>query len=75
MSTDKELLPCPFCGKSRAIDLWDRFDAGHIAHMHCEGCGADGPSIYSERGADDAIRSARIGWNTRAAAAIGRSMT
>ena len=40
------LKPCPFCltdGDERLIELWDTFDAGHIAHVHCTQCGADGP--------------------------------
>ena len=66
-----ELRPCPFCARKEPIDLWDRFDAGHIAHLHCEKCGADGPSIYSETSADDAIRRARFAWNRRAAQTTG----
>lgn len=59
-----DLKPCPFCGTAgeRLIDLWDKFDAGHIAHVHCEKCGADGPSIYSEQDADTAIKRARWAW-------------
>ena len=57
--------PCPFCGEHRAVELWDLFDAGHIAHLHCEKCGADGPSIYSEKGASDAIRRSRQAWEVR----------
>lgn len=64
MTTDT-LKPCPFCGASRTVELWVNFDAGHIAHIHCEGCGADGPSIYSEHGAQTAIKRARFGWNGR----------
>jgi Lar family restriction alleviation protein len=63
-----EPAPCPFCGTrgdSRLLDLWDAFDAGTIAHMHCTKCGADGPSIYSERSPDDAISKARSAWNRR----------
>ena len=57
--------PCPFCGASRTVELWSRFDAGHIAHLHCEGCGANGPSLYSEHSAEVAIKLARYSWNGR----------
>lgn len=69
-----KLDACPFCGAvgdERLIDLWDGFDAGHIAHVHCTSCGADGPSIYSEYGADVAIKRARYGWNGRSAILAG----
>lgn len=62
------LKPCPFCGVAgddRLFDLWDSFDAGHIAHVHCTACGADGPSIYSEAAANTAIMRARWAWNGR----------
>ena len=62
------LKPCPFCltdGDERLIELWDTFDAGHIAHIHCTHCGADGPSVYSEQGAEHARRDARHRWNSR----------
>lgn len=62
------LKPCPFCltdGDDRLIELWDLFDAGHIAHIHCTHCGADGPSVYSEASAEDAVRQARGRWNAR----------
>lgn len=64
----KPLKPCPFCltEGEKLIELWDRFDAGHIAHIHCEHCGADGPSIYSEQSANAAIMRARFWWNGRA---------
>lgn len=62
-----ELKPCPWCGTvgHDLFDLWDIFDAGHIAHVHCTRCGADGPSVYSETSADDAIKMARQKWNRR----------
>ncbi len=62
-----KLAPCPFGGTDgeRLIELWDRFDAGHIAHIHCMKCGAFGPSFYSEAGAQDAIRQAIEGWQRR----------
>jgi hypothetical protein len=46
-------------------DLWEHFDAGHIAHVHCAKCGAQGPSIYTEEGSDEAIAEARVQWNER----------
>lgn len=70
----KPLQACPFCGVSgddRLYELWDRFDAGHIAHIHCTACGADGPSIYSECSADTAIKRARWAWNGRSQVAAG----
>ena len=63
------LKPCPFCltdGDERLIELWDTFDAGHIAHVHCTHCGADGPSVYGEMGAAPTIARARSMWNGRA---------
>lgn len=68
MSSIITLKPCPFCGThgdNRLFDLWDSFDAGHIAHVHCTNCGADGPSIYGEHDADDVIVKARHAWNVR----------
>ena len=66
----KPLKPCPFClteGDDRLIELWDLFDAGIVAHIHCEHCGADGPSIYCEvGGVDAALFRARSMWNGRA---------
>ena len=59
------LKPCPFCGASRHVELWDAFDSGTIAHVHCEKCGADGPSIYSDYNAETAIKRARWAWNGR----------
>ncbi len=61
------LLPCPWCRADgdRLFDLWDRFDAGTVAHVHCTRCGAYGPSVYSEASANDAIRQARGRWNAR----------
>jgi hypothetical protein len=69
MKTDL-LKPCPFClaEGSRLIELWDSFDAGVIAHIHCEHCGADGPSVYGEMGAAGTIMRARAMWNARAVA-------
>lgn len=62
-----QLKPCPWCWHEGEflLDLWDNFDAGHIAHVHCSHCGADGPSVYSENGADSAIKDARHRWNSR----------
>lgn len=64
----KPLKPCPFCltEGTKLIELWDNFDAGHIAHIHCEHCGADGPSVYGEMGAEPTIARARSMWNGRA---------
>lgn len=64
----KTLKPCPFCltEGERLIELWDTFDAGHVAHIHCEKCGAFGPSVYSEEGAKIALARARWAWNGRA---------
>lgn len=64
----KPLKPCPFCltEGDRLIELWDTFDAGHIAHIHCEHCGADGPSVYGEMGAAATLARARSMWNGRA---------
>lgn len=67
------MKPCPFCLSTRVIELWDKFDAGHIAWIYCEKCGARGPSCYSEvcrRGmssADTAITEARAAWDRRLA--------
>jgi hypothetical protein len=63
------LKPCPFCltEGAKLIELWDLFDAGIVAHIHCEHCGADGPSIYCEvGGVDAALARARSMWNGRA---------
>ena len=60
------LRPCPWC-KAHGValmELWDTFDEWHIAHIHCRRCGAFGPSVYGDKGADDAIRHARNLWNT-----------
>ena len=65
----KPLKPCPFCltEGAKLIELWDLFDAGIVAHIHCEHCGADGPSIYCEvGGVDAALALARSVWNGRA---------
>lgn len=63
------LQPCPFCltADERLIELWDVFDAGHIAHIHCEKCGCRGPSVYSDHSADAALTHARRMWNQRQA--------
>ena len=68
------LKPCPWCWTDGAdlFDLWDRFDGGYIAHIHCTHCGADGPSVYSELSADHAVKQARNRWNARL---IARSKT
>lgn len=70
------LKPCPFCltdGDERLIELWDTFDAGHIAHIHCTHCGANGPSVYGEMGAAPTIARVRSMWNGRARSAPRRS--
>lgn len=62
------LRPCPWCGpvyQSRLVALSDRFDGGYVAHIHCERCGAGGPSQYDES-EEDAIRYACNAWNGRA---------
>jgi hypothetical protein len=55
------------------IDLWNHFDGGEIAHVHCEACGANGPSIYSAQGTETAVRRARFAWGERAAGDRGPS--
>lgn len=67
LAAGAKLKPCPWCWTEGAslFDLWDSFDAGHVAHVHCTHCGADGPSVYSEQGADSAIKQARHRWNSR----------
>lgn len=59
------MKPCPFCSANRTIELWDTFDAGHIAWAYCETCGARGPSRYSEISADTAISEAVAAWDRR----------
>lgn len=60
--------PCPFCGENRQeclLELFDWFDAGHIAHIHCHRCMAKGPEIYSEISSQDAIQRSKEAWNRR----------
>lgn len=61
--------PCPFCltdgNEVGLYGLWDKFDAGWIAHIHCTHCGADGPSVYSETDAFNALDRAAKAWNMR----------
>ena len=47
------------------MDLWEYFDAGTIAYVHCSKCGTKGPSMYREKSAHTAIEAAREAWNTR----------
>ena len=52
------LKPCPFCGnadESRVVWL-----NAYTWRVHCGGCGADGPTCYSENNAVE-------WWNTRTA--------
>jgi len=62
------LRPCPWCRAHGValMELWDTFDAGHIAHVHCSRCGAFGPSVYGERGVKAACEDASKKWNQRA---------
>lgn len=56
MTTDRELIPCPFCGnEARIVDALVTF------HAECLNCGATGPVSSYESGAVDC-------WNRRAAA-------
>ena len=63
------MKPCPFCGKSRPVELWDMFDDGVLAHILCEPCGARGPSVYVEGETtahrDQALSMARRAWDKR----------
>ena len=61
------LKPCPFCQScgEKLIELWDHFDDGHIAYVHCTCCGTHGPSVYSEIDAGYACTLARRKWNGR----------
>jgi hypothetical protein len=59
------MKPCPWCGTcgQSLFELWDAFDGGYIAYVHCSRCGANGPSCYSEPRADEAIAQAWRRWN------------
>lgn len=62
------LRPCPFCGAGGehvVFPLWDVFDDGHIACIHCSRCGARGPSEFSDAGASIAVEAAQAAWNRR----------
>ena len=63
------MKPCPWCGTrgEGLFELWDAFDGGYIAHVHCSRCGANGPSCYSEPRADEAIKQAWQRWNASGA--------
>jgi len=70
-TTDRELLPCPFCGE-------EPHDAHHIEYgrwaVTCQ-CGAHGASASTGPNATDeskikAYNDARAAWNRRAAAAM-----
>ena len=58
-STNKEVLPCPFCGKPGIIHDW-----GSIVEMRCNECGVYGPSGSTRQ---EAIRK----WNRRASLGAG----
>ena len=75
MDNFDKLRPCPWCHNVEPglLDLWGDFDAGHIARVHCERCGADGPSVYNEQGAGEAIKQARIRWNARAPGCVDKA--
>lgn len=62
------LRPCPWCGteeRQGLVALCERFDPVHIAYIHCEKCGARGPSEYHDNEAA-ALRDACNAWNKRA---------
>lgn len=61
------LSPCPFCGTEggRLVEVCETIADGHVAHIHCEHCGADGPSVYSQRGPDPTAMRAQARWNAR----------
>lgn len=67
-STDGGTLrPCRFCGATGPEHLFAtaaRFDGGHVAHAQCMRCGAQGPSVYCEDGADIANTRASHAWNS-----------
>ena len=50
-STDRDALPCPFCGSKAVIHDW-----GIIVEMRCKQCGVYGPSGSTRQ---EAIRK----WN------------
>jgi hypothetical protein len=61
------LRPCRFCGSAGAEHLFataTRFDGGHLAHVQCMRCGAQGPSVYDEGGADIATTRAAQTWTS-----------
>lgn len=61
MTTDRELLPCPFCG-SHKVNLVDNLVIFYVECLRC--CAAASPSSD----ATGAIHA----WNRRAAASIGQ---
>lgn len=64
MTTDRELLPCPFCGSD---DLGFVIDDTDLQFVECMNCGWTGP--YGT-GLQDTSEK----WNRRAAASIGQQM-
>ena len=62
--SDRELLPCPFCGSF----LLEVVSNGHDSEfVECQDCGASGPADVDYSAASEA-------WNRRAAASIGQQM-
>ena len=65
---EKGLAPCPFCGSGDIITIVDQ-DITDGRYAACEGCGAEGPSVPTSDGPDDAIAA----WNRRASlSAVGQ---
>ena len=56
------LKPCPFCLTEGAtlVELWNSFDAGHIAHIHCEHWRRERPErVWRDGRASDERRATR----------------
>ena len=71
--SDRELLPCPFCGS-------DPYEARHMTYgwwaVTCK-CGVHGPQFREDPATEhkhSAYTKASEAWNRRAAASIGQQM-
>lgn len=76
MTTDRELIPCPFCGGApRVIERPDNIDGTRFffgVACYCGGSSACAHKMAIRDTAEQAKASASEAWNRRAAASIGQ---